>query len=225
MAWWNPFSKSTGKPKEFVKTYWSQVSQPIPAESRLSGLTFLVIDTETTGLDPRNDFILSYGSVHVKGYGIPLETSKELFLRPKKVDKEAIKVHELIDPKKYISREELVRVFLLDAANHILVGHHIGFDLAMLEKAGKSYGLGKIKNPIVDTMELGIRLEIGKHYDANVVNYQEYSLDAMCERYQIRLDDRHTASGDAFITAQLLIKLLKLAEKKGITNYGELMAR
>jgi DNA polymerase-3 subunit epsilon len=50
-----------------------------------------------------------------------------------------------------------------------------------------------------------------------------YSLDELCIRYGIEMDDRHTAAGDAFLTAQLFLKLLKLAEKKGIRNFKDLL--
>jgi DNA polymerase III subunit epsilon len=64
---------------------------------------------------------------------------------------------------------------------------------------------------------------VGKFYDPRTVVNEAYSLDRLCEKYQIELDDRHTAPGDAFLTAQLLLKLLKLAEKKGIKTFGELI--
>jgi DNA polymerase-3 subunit epsilon len=117
----------------------------------------------------------------------------------------------------------LIRSFLEDAAQKILVGHHLGFDLAMLERAGRSLGLRKIKNPGLDTYDLAVRLDRGRYYDPRTIPSREYSLDRLCERYGISLDDRHTAAGDAFLTAQLLIKLLKVAAAKGIRSYGELM--
>lgn len=223
MAWWRIFSPSAPEPRDFVKTYLREVARPIPKEKRISELTFLAVDTETTGLDPKSDYILSYGSVFVKGNSIPLQQAREMYLNAKKTSPESIKVHELLPTLSYSSREELIRTFLKDASNHVLVGHHLSFDLAMLKRAGRDYGLAKIENPVIDTLELGIRLELGKHRDPRMINYQEFSLDAMCQRYGVSLDDRHTAAGDAFATAQLLIKLLRKASDKGIHFFGELM--
>lgn len=223
MGWWRFFSNSSPEPRDFVKTYQREVARSIPKEKRITELTFLVLDTETTGLDPKSDYIVSYGSVFVKGNSIPLQHVRELYLNAKKTSPEAIKVHELLQAPSYSTREELLRTFLKDASNLVLVGHHVGFDLMMLERAGRDYGLEKIQNPVIDTLELGIRLELGRQQDPRMINYKDYSLDAMCQRYGVSLDDRHTAAGDAFATAQLLIRLLRKASDKGIHFFGKLM--
>ncbi|TAE45852.1 MAG: hypothetical protein EAZ89_21065, partial [Bacteroidetes bacterium] len=44
---------------------------------------------------------------------------------------------------------------------------------------------------------------------------EEYDLDTLCRRFDIRPGDRHTAWGDAMLTAQLFLKLLKIKEKEG----------
>lgn len=181
------------------------------------------MDTETTGLDTKKDQVLSYGAVQVINNRIRVSTSREFYLKPKIRNREAIKVHGLVQERPFVSRELLIRSFLEDAAQKILVGHHLGFDLAMLERAGRSLGLRKIKNPGLDTYDLAVRLDRGRYYDPRTIPSREYSLDRLCERYGISLDDRHTAAGDAFLTAQLLIKLLKVAAAKGIRSYGELM--
>jgi DNA polymerase-3 subunit epsilon len=56
--------------------------------------------------------------------------------------------------------------------------------------------------------------------DRNRINLKEYTLDSLCKRFNIKTNDRHTAGGDAFLTASLFLKLLKLASKKGINNWG-----
>lgn len=223
MGWWKRFMNPVDPAKEFVAEYERSFNIKLNQERKISNLTFLVLDTETTGVDINRDFILSYGSIKVKGNSILVSSSKEYYLKTKKLSKESIKVHELVPNQNTISREELIRMFLEDAGNQPIVGHHIAFDLALLQKAGGSFGLRKIKNPIIDTMDLGIRLEMGKNVDPNRINYSDYSLDSMCTRYAIFPDDRHTAAGDAFLTALLLIKLLKRARELGIQTLGELI--
>jgi DNA polymerase III subunit epsilon len=223
MEWWKRFLTPPAPIKGFVMDYERHFKTKLNKRRPIGELTFLVLDTETTGVDVKKDFILSYGSVKVKGNSILVSSSKELYLKTKKLAKDAIKVHELVPNKKSISREELIRIFLEDACNLPLVGHHIAFDLALLEKAGRSFGLRKIKNPVIDTRDFGIRLELGKNADPNRINYADYSLDSMCLRYGIFPDDRHTAAGDAFLTAQLFIKLLKKARELGITTLGNLI--
>jgi DNA polymerase III epsilon subunit-like protein len=52
---------------------------------------------------------------------------------------------------------------------------------------------------------------------------QNFSLDALCDMFGVIPHDRHTASGDAFITAQIFLRLLRLAHRFGRTTLGRLM--
>jgi DNA polymerase III subunit epsilon len=129
----------------------------------------------------------------------------------------------LIQRENQLSIREFAEKSLDYFGNSVLVAHHIGFDLEMIQKACKPFGMEKLPNPKIDTMSLAIRLELGPHANRSQINPQQYSLDALCERYQIRTEDRHTAAGDAFLTAQLFLKLLRLASAKGINNFGQLI--
>jgi DNA polymerase III epsilon subunit-like protein len=51
---------------------------------------------------------------------------------------------------------------------------------------------------------------------------QGFSLDALCEFFDVAPHDRHTAGGDAFITALIFLKLLRVAEKFGRGALGPL---
>lgn len=224
MKWKSFFGIHSLPTPGYIKAYEQTLLKKIPKGKPIRELDFLVIDTETTGLEIKKDYVLSYGSVIVNNNSIRVSQSKEFYLQPKKRSKEAVKVHGLVQERPYVSREKLIKNFLADAANKIIVGHHLGFDLAMLQKVGHTLGLNKIRQPGLDTYDLAVRMEVGKIYNPYTIASQDYSLDKLCERYGISLDDRHTAAGDALLTAQLLIKLLKLADKKGIKTYGELMS-
>lgn len=225
MGWFDFFRKETVPPTSFVLEYEEIFEEKKPKNTPLGDLIFTVLDTETTGLSSRVDEIVSYGAIQVKGNRILVNSVKEYYLKPTKQNKEAVKVHGIVKNEGFIPPEAFVKQILSEIGNTVLVAHHAGFDKAMLEKAGRPFGLKKILNPTLDTFALAVRLELGKNYNPRMVNGLDYSLDKLCERYLIPLDDRHTASGDAFLTAQLLLKLLKLAEKAGIKTYGELMAR
>ncbi|WP_439483000.1 3'-5' exonuclease [Cyclobacterium plantarum] len=223
MDWKKLFGFAPLPKPEFIKLYEKAMERKIAGGKPVSELEFLVIDTETTGLDIKRDHVLSYGAVQVSHNRIRIATAREFYLRPKKRNREAIKVHGLVRERPYVSREQLIRSFLDDAQHKILVGHHLGFDLAMMERVGRSIELRKIKNPVLDTFNLALRLDMGKFYDPQAVVSTDYSLDKLCERYAISPDDRHTAAGDALLAAQLLVKLLKAAEKKGIKTFADLM--
>jgi DNA polymerase-3 subunit epsilon len=51
---------------------------------------------------------------------------------------------------------------------------------------------------------------------------REFTLDALCDLFGVIPHDRHTASGDAFITAQLFLRLLRLASRYGRERLGAL---
>ncbi|SMO81891.1 DNA polymerase-3 subunit epsilon [Fodinibius sediminis] len=190
---------------------------------RIGDATFIILDTETTGLDVKKDYIISYGSIKVKNYAISISSARHYFLKQKKVGREAIKIHQIINVENALSLRDFVKLFLDDIENAIIVGHHIHFDIAMLEKAVRPLGLKKLLNARLDTRKLAIRLEMGKHAGHQFIPARDYGLDALCRRYHIPLDDRHTAAGDAFLTAQLFLKLLKKAKQKGITTMHDLM--
>lgn len=223
MAWLDFFSEQKNPKWDFIETYEAGFEKKIPGLRPISQLSFVVLDTETTGLDHKKDDILSFGAVKVKGYRFSLVDSLELYLESSIQNPEAIQVHEILQQRNTVPQEVFARKFLEFVGQDILVGHHVGFDWAMLEKACKPFGLKKLLNPVLDTHQLAIRLEKGPHFDSSMGIPGEYTLDNLCERYGIALDDRHTAAGDAFLTAQLLMKLLKKAEGKGIKDFASLM--
>lgn len=222
MGWWDIFKRSIPK-TQMVRHYEAAFGEGISKRLPLRELEFVVVDTETTGLDIKKDHILAFGGVKVKNNRIKVDTAKEHLLYSKKQNISSIKIHEIIQSENALALEDFVEELLPYLGTHIFVAHHAGFDLAMLEKAVRPYGLKKILNPVLDTGDLAIRMEHGIRYDPSRINLKDYSLDALCERYHIPPDDRHTAAGDAFLTAQLLLKLLKIAEKKGVKTFGDLM--
>ncbi len=222
MGWSGFFARQIRK-NSFVEEYEALFTKKIPSNRLLDQLHFVVLDTETTGLQPQKDHILSFGAVKVSGYKIRVDSVLEMYLDAPRNNRESVKVHELISSQKPQTKQEFAEKFLAFIGTDILVGHHIGFDLEMLEKSLKPYGLKRLLNHALDTGDLAMRLEKGVHYDLQFGVPGEFSLDNLCRRYHIPLDDRHTAAGDAFLTAQLLLKLLKMAEKRGIKDFGGLV--
>lgn len=223
MGWKDLFSKP-GIQSSFVVEYNKLFEQQSTAHKSLSKCTFVVLDTETTGLNIKKDYIISCGSIKIQNEAIKVSTARHYFLNPKKEDRTSITVHQIIGVKNALPLPKFVEFLLNDVGNAVLVGHHIGFDKAMLEKAARPFGLKKLQNYCVDTYELAIRLELGKYSDPQRIDKNDYKLDALCQRYKIPLDDRHTAAGDAFLTAQLFLKLLKIAQQKGIKTCRSLIS-
>lgn len=222
MSWWE-FWKPKSEKADFVASFLEHSKTSIPGIRAIDQLNFVVLDTETTGLDPAQDFILSFGAVKISRMTIQVSTAVEWYPVSPKNGKATAAIHGLMESKTPIQIPDFVPNMLSYLGDSILVGHHLGFDLEMLLKTCKPFGLEEFPNFSIDTMNLAIRLEQGPNADRRQFKSEEYSLDALCDRYGIQKDDRHTAAGDAFLTAQLLLKLLVVAKKKGITDFGQLM--
>jgi DNA polymerase-3 subunit epsilon len=222
MSWWN-FARKKIEPTDFVEAFLVQNQKPIPAIRSISQLEFTVFDTETTGLSVKDDYILSFGAVKILNQAIQLKTVLELYPNSPISGKKTAAIHGLVQRENQLSIREFATESLAYFGNSVLVAHHIGFDIEMMQKACRPFGLEKLPNPMIDTMSLAIRLEHGPHAERSQFKPEHYGLDGLCARYGILTEDRHTAAGDAFLTAQLFLKLLKLASSKGINNFGQLI--
>jgi DNA polymerase-3 subunit epsilon len=222
MSWWE-FWKPKQERLDFIQEFLDANSQPIPGIRSLDRLTFSVLDTETTGLDPAKDSMLSFGAIQVSGLKIQVQTAVEWYPKSENTDRKSARIHGLVDIPHSISREEFSKRLLKYLGNSILVGHHLGFDLEMLGRTLAPFGLARFPNPVIDTLNLAVRLEHGPLADFTRINRDLYSLDELCKRYGIEPEDRHTAAGDAFLTAQLFLKLLKNCSHKGIVNFKDLI--
>lgn len=220
MSWWS--FRTPSQKQSFVSDFLQVASREIPGIRQIDQLTFVVLDTETSGLNPREDEVLSFGAIKIHQGSIRLDTAVEFYPESFREPGSAAAVHGLVGRPDTRSTRDFSDAVLSFLGGGILVGHHVNFDLEMLLKVCRPFGLKAFPNPVLDTMNLAIRLDHGPRSALHEVPLKAYSLDALCERFHIPMDDRHTAGGDAFLTAQLLLKLLKEAEKKGIQTYQDL---
>ena len=72
----------------------------------------------------------------------------------------------------------------------------------------------RLMNRSLDTMDLTLHLERDGAFSGRPA-IRHFTLDAMCELFGVIPHDRHTAGGDAFITAQVFLRLLRLATRFG----------
>lgn len=175
----------------------------------LDTIRFVVFDTETTGLDIKKDRILSIGTIAVFNGVIKVADNFECYVKQDLFNTETVKIHGLLKEgihKKLIEREAVIQ-FLEHIENAVLVAHHAAFDVAMINQALKRLDLPKLKNKVLDTGHLFNKTKL----DTSKLHF---SLDYLSDRFNIPQHDRHTASGDAYITALLLVKLIALLKKR-----------
>ncbi len=183
-------------------------------------IRFVVFDTETTGLDPSIDRILSIGCIGIFNMRIRVNDQLECYLEQEKFNKETVKIHGLLKAGAFekVNEEEALQHFLQYIKDSVLVAHHAGFDVAMINQALKRKGLPKLKNKVVDTGYLFQKTELDTSRD-------HYGLDDLAKRFSIPMHDRHTASGDAYITALLFLKIIHVLGQNRKIPLSELIKR
>ena len=174
----------------------------------LKDIRFIVFDTETTGLNTKNDRILSIGCVGIENFKIKIADQLECYVTQELFNAETVKIHGLLKEGTLskLEEEEAVIQFLEYIKDAVLVAHHAAFDVAMINNALKRMQLPKLKNKVLDTGHLFQKTKLD-------TTKEHFSLDELSKRFNIPLHDRHTASGDAYITAILFLKLLSVLNK------------
>lgn len=183
---------------------------------------FVAFDTETTGFNKKKDRILSIGAVAFTGKSIPVNDSFEVYLKQEIFNPETVGIHELMKSSSVdkITEKEAIKAFLGYIKNAVLIAHHANFDKTMVNEMLARHGLGKLKNRFIDT---GTLFNKSKHiiYKENLENH--YSLDDLCKALNVPKVDRHTASGDALITAIVFLKILSRLDKRKNLKWGYLL--
>ena len=191
-------------------------------ETPIDHVRFVVLDSETTGLNPRTDRIITIGAVAVRAHEILLEDSFDALLTVAE-NTSAVTVHGITrdETRGGLQEEDALARFLDYLRDGVIVGHHIGHDIATLD-AGYERGWGfRTMNRSLDTMDLTLHLERDGAF-ADRPPIRRFTLDALCDTFGVIPHDRHTAGGDAFLTAQVFLRLLKLAARHGRTTLSRI---
>ncbi|MCL7762877.1 3'-5' exonuclease [Polaribacter sp. Z014] len=177
--------------------------------AEFENIRFVIFDTETTGLDIKKDRILSIGTIAVIDKTIKVSDNLECYLTQDLFNTETVKIHGILKQGTIhkVTEQEGIIQFLEHIKNAVLVAHHAAFDVAMINQALKRLNLPKLKNKVLDTGHLFVKSKLD-------TSKKHFSLDELSLRFNIPQHDRHTASGDAFITAILFVKLLCVLKKK-----------
>ena len=180
----------------------------------LDALSYTVFDTETTGLDPSSgDEILQMGAVRIVNCKLLRGERFDQLVDPgRSIPEASIPFHgirpEMVRGQPRIT--EVLPAFHAFAADTVLVGHNVAFDMRFLELKEESTGV-RFDQPVLDTLLL-----------ASVAQPDEpsHSLEAIAERLGVSVSARHSAAGDALTTAQVFLKLLPLLRARGIATLG-----
>lgn len=175
--------------------------------------SFVVLDTETTGFNYDIDRMLCIGALRLEGSSIQINKSFEVFINQSHYNAESAAIHGILRTEKIVRIDELdaLKAFLAYIGNSVIVAHHTRFDITMIDKALARHGLPPLKNKSLDTVNLYKKSQLRSPL---IERKEHYSLDELADKFNISKKDRHTALGDAFITALLFLKILKKIKEK-----------
>jgi DNA polymerase-3 subunit epsilon len=184
----------------------------------LGDLAYTVFDTETTGLAPdEGDEILSMGAVRVVNRRLlRTETYEQLVDPRRRIPAASYAIHgisgAMVRGQPVI--EEVLREFARFAEDTVLVGHEVGFDMRFIARKEDSAGV-RFTQPLLDTRLLSAVVH---------PEHERHSLEAIAERLGVSVVGRHTALGDAIVTGEVFVRLLRLLEKQGLRTLGDVRA-
>lgn len=178
---------------------------------------FVVLDTETTGFDYEKDRILCIGAIVLQNNSISIQDSFEVYIEQDHYNQSTAQIHGIL--KDFIlnhpKESEALHQFLNFLGDSIIIAHHTKFDVTMINKALERNGFSNLKNKTLDTNDLYKKSLIKSPL---LDRKENYSLDDLAEKFDISTKDRHTALGDALITAIAFLKIIeKLRKKREIT--------
>ena len=178
---------------EFWKTYLSKFDK--------KSKRFVILSTETSGLNPVKDVILSIGSFAVIDDSIVIGDSFEaVLLQYKFLHDNGLSNEFIVESKmKKLSEPEAITSLIDFIGNGVLVGHHIDFDVEMINAALERLDCGRLKNEALDVDVMYRKLQD--------INDRQFSLDELCDIYKIPKSDRNSSSEDAYKIALLFLKL------------------
>jgi DNA polymerase-3 subunit epsilon len=191
------------------------LEQPLGADLPLEQATYVVVDLETTGLRPGVARICEIGAVRIR----ELELAEEF--------------QTLVDPRAPIgafvsaltglrdaelrrapAAEVAVGRFLAFAGDAVLVAHNARFDLAFLDRETERLTGARLAAPVVDTVGLARRLLAGRIPRAG--------LSSLSQFFGTHARPCHRALPDAQATAEILLRLLGLAQERGAQTVADL---
>jgi len=184
----------------------------------LSELSFTVFDTETTGLDPAaGDEIIQLGAVRiVNGRILRSESFDQLVDPQRSIPKAGIAIHGItanrVEGQPTIA--EVLPAFHAFCHDTVLVAHNAAFDMKCLAVKQAATGI-RFDHPVLDTLLLSAVAH---------PNHSSHNLDDLAQRFGLTIEGRHTAIGDAMVTAEILLKLIAVLKGQGIVTLGQALS-
>ncbi|MDS4019329.1 MAG: exonuclease domain-containing protein [Candidatus Competibacter sp.] len=211
-----PIRYGDSRPEFYDFDLFHQAGQtPELDHTPLNQLAYTVFDTETTGLNPSaGDEIISIGAVRIVNNRLLRNEIYEQLVDPKRpIEAISQTVHgisnEMLRGRPVI--DEVLPQFHAFSEDTVLVAHNAAFDMRFLQMKEESTGI-RFTQPVLDTLLLSEVLH---------PNQESHALETIAERLGIKVTDRHTALGDALVTAEVFARMIPLLMAQGIHTLGD----
>lgn len=186
---------------------------------RLSDMSFVVFDTETTGLDPETDDVVQIAGVRILRSRIQVADEFDALVNPDRaIPPSSTQIHGITDAMVADAPHfvDVATEFAAYVDDSVLVAHNASFDRAFLDRLAGAGG-PRITAPMLCTALIAQALD---------PQINDHTLDAVAERYGVEIDasKRHTALGDADTTARVFLKMLPLLEHRGLATTEDIVA-
>jgi DNA polymerase III epsilon subunit family exonuclease len=190
------------------------LTAPREAATRLEDARFVVFDLETTGLRPGLARPCEIGAVRVER--LELGVTFQTLANPGSRLQPAIEALTGIRDRDLRTAPPVavaVRRFLTFAGDRVLVAHNARFDVAFLDNETMRLTGRRVAAPVVDTVGLARRL-LGR---------EPANLASLAYRFATEARPCHRALPDAEATAEILLRLIGLAQERGAQTVADLI--
>jgi DNA polymerase-3 subunit epsilon len=210
------FLKSESRPEYYDFDLFKTTEQTRTLDDRkLVDLVYTVFDTETTGLNPsQGDEIIQIGAARIVNSKLLRQECFEQLVDPKRpIPAASIPIHG-IQPEMVLGQptiDQVLPAFHAFAQDTVLVAHNAAFDMRFLQLKEEQAGV-VFDHPVLDTLLLSALIH---------PNQDSHRLEALAERFNVTVIGRHTALGDAMVTAEVFVKLIPMLAEKGIHTLGQ----
>lgn len=169
---------------------------------------YVVLDTETTGLNPKKDEILSIGAVKIKDNKIITSQTFEVFIKNScEISSKSIEIHKIrpIDLENAKTTDVAIREFLNFIGSRPLIGYYLEFDVSMINKYIKPMLGVTLPNKMIEVSEIYFDKTISLIPQGNI----DLRFDTILKKCGVPDMGAHNAVNDAIMTAMIYLKLTK----------------